>query len=378
MNAIPRYRKGVPKKVVCPTSFCEFPVGRILFGSWNPNVPATAPGRYGLWERLRGLPPQRPIVNGELLTRKMCPKCKHDLPWSAGTQPNLVLGLVGAKSSGKTHYVASLVIEGLERNLPSRFQASLMGLTTDTARRRNEFYKQLFQRRVVIPLTVGTPPPLIYDLTINGALWRENVNRSVALSLYDTAGENLNDPATANTMVQYLRVASGLVFIVDPLQSPDIRNALPGAVVPAYDPAATPDAILNQVLGMLAQRNVLRPGEKLPVPVAVVLSKCDVLRDYGLIDKDCLWNRNEHHVRFFNTMIHDDMNGTIAQVMRRYHTQAVQIIKNRFRRYAFFGVSATGCCPDANGRYPKIAPWRLEDPLLWLLAELGVIPAKEM
>ena len=45
--------------------------------------------------------------------------------------------------------------------------------------------------------------------------------------------------------------------------------------------------------------------------------------------------------------------------------------------YAFFGVSATGCASNKTTHlYPFVSPWRVEDPLMWLLAELGVIPTK--
>jgi hypothetical protein len=48
-----------------------------------------------------------------------------------------------------------------------------------------------------------------------------------------------------------------------------------------------------------------------------------------------------------------------------------------FRTHAFFGVSATGCEIDpATRRYPQVLPWRVEEPLLWLLATFGVIPEK--
>jgi hypothetical protein len=67
----------------------------------------------------------------------------------------------------------------------------------------------------------------------------------------------------------------------------------------------------------------------------------------------------------------------MEEQMLRWNQRAYNTVKTRFSRHAFFGVSATGCASDKDThRYKYISPWRVEDPLLWLLAELGVIPAQ--
>jgi len=64
----------------------------------------------------------------------------------------------------------------------------------------------------------------------------------------------------------------------------------------------------------------------------------------------------------------------MGEYVQRWSEPAYRIIRQKFSRFAFFGVSATGCASDGDtGRYRFVAPWRVEDPVLWLLAELGVI-----
>jgi len=228
-----------------------------------------------------------------------------------------------------------------------------------------------------LPKTIGTPAPLIDDLTFDGKLWGEERNRSVILALYDTAGENLGNPDVARRMVQYLRIASGVMFLIDPLQVETVRQLVPRETLPPVDPLGDPCRIIGNVFQELENSKVVAKNEPLSIPVAVVLTKCDVLRERGLIELNRLWNSDQRHVRAYDTAYHNDMNGMMGEYVHQWSEKAFSTVRSRFSRHAFFGVSATGCASDPKtGVYPYIAPFRVEDPLLWLLSELGVIPAR--
>lgn len=373
-----RYHAGVPRTVICPSCFEEFPVEKMLFDSHGGGEAVTA--RYTPLHRLLRLPLATPRnKRGQLLTRKLCPRDQnHILPFTAGVQESLIIGIIGAKYSGKSHYIAALV-QRLEGQVGADLQVALLPVTDETQKRyRDEFYNPLFGKRLELPMTVGTPPPLIYDLTLDGKLWNEKRNRAVTLALYDTAGENLQDSNTARQMVDYLRVASGIIFLVDPLQVPAVREILPPSVhPPLLDHDAAPHQIIANVLQLLENGAVISANVPLSVPVAVVLTKCDVLRDAGLVDTNRLWNTDKRHIGYFDREAHEDMDGTMGEYFQRWSTAAYSNIQRRFSHYAFFGVSATGCAADqATRRYKYVSPWRVEDPLLWLLAELGIIPTR--
>lgn len=375
----PPFHRGAPRRVICPVCFEKFQPHKILYTSATGGEPV--PGRYTWFDRLLRRPPRPPLdERGEPLTRKLCPH-KHALPFTAGTQTSLVLGLIGAKFSGKSHYIASLV-QCLEDRVSNDLQAALLPLTDETPERyRREFYDPLFKNRLELGLTVGTPPPLIYDLTLDGKLWGERNNRgkrnnrSVALALYDTAGENFDNPAAVQQMVKYVRVASGIMLLIDPLQFREVREALPDTIqLPEVE---DPNAILGRVLKELEEGKVLIENAPLATPMAVVVTKCDVLRDAGLIAANRLWSTDTRHIGFFNSEAQEDMSGMMGEYLQRWCPAVYHTIAQRFTRFAFFGVSATGCASDANTRrYKYISPWRVEDPLLWLLAEVGVLPSR--
>jgi hypothetical protein len=373
-----RFRAGVPKSVVCPECFDEFPLEKMLFSSFEGGEPV--PGRYSLLDKLRGQPLLPPTNNkGQRLTQKHCPNQKHVLPFTAGAQASLVIGLIGAKFSGKSHYIASLV-KRIEGQVGGDLQASLLPVSDETQiRYKQDFHDPLFGKGLELSATLaGTPKPLIYDLTIDGALWKEKRNRAVTLALYDTAGENLDSRDTVQQMLRYLRVASGIMFLVDPLQAPAVRDALPSHIpIPNLDATAEPNVILSRVLQVLENGRVVAQAGSLATPVAVVLTKCDVLREANLLEPNRLWSTDHRHVGYFDREAHADMSGMMAEYVQRYCPAAYNTVTQRFARHAFFGASATGCASDqATRRYKYISPWRVEDPLLWLLSELGVIPAQ--
>jgi GTPase SAR1 family protein len=367
------YRPGVPKTVICPKCFGAFPLAEMNFADAKGNMVA---GRYGFLDRVlrRPLRPPRDAHGGNC-TVKLCPK-KHQLPFNTGTQNSLVIGLIGARSSGKSHYIASL-IDRLQGPVGNDMQLGLMPVTDETADRyRVEFHEPLFVRHLQLPATPRLPPPLIYELSIDGALWGQKRSRSVTLALYDTAGEDLNDPQVVRQMLLYIPVASGILLLADPLQMPGVRQLLPASSLPPPLKDADPHPILERVIPELEHRRLATRAGKHAVPLAVVLTKCDALREAGLIERDRVWHTNMRHIGYFNRQIHGDMHGMMGECLQRWSNPVYTTVASRFARHAFFGVSATGCAPDPRTqRFPHVSPRRVEDPLLWLLAELGVIPS---
>ena len=377
-QALRRYQQGVPREVICPYCFEEFPLQHMLFTAYGGNE-EPRPARHTWLDRMLHRPLRTPMDKQKrLLTQKRCPQCSQVLPYTAGTQASLVIGVIGAKFSGKSHYIAALV-ERLAGQVAFDLQADLLPVTEQTSERyRREFYEPLFGKGLELPATAGEPPPLIYDLYLTGKLKGKQRNRAVTLALYDTAGENFNNPESVRQMVRYLRVASGILFLIDPLQSAVVRQALPSSVpLPDLDQMAEPNFIISRVLTELEGNKILTEAGPLATPVAVVLTKCDVLRESNLIDSNRLWSNDFRHVGYFDREAHEDMSGMLGECVQRWSPKAYNTIQARFAHHAFFGVSPTGCASDkTTHRYKFVSPWRVEDPLLWLLAELGVIPSR--
>ncbi|MEM7013296.1 MAG: hypothetical protein AAF585_17630, partial [Verrucomicrobiota bacterium] len=376
------YRQGAPEEIVCPSCLLPFPTRQLLFLPGVSQVGQQAKpqvGKIGFFDKMRNQPPKPPKDEfGRQYSRRICPlpDCGRELPVTAGSQPNLIIGLVGAKFSGKTHYITSLIHRLGE--IAVDFDASLVHQGDATQDRYEDMREQLFDLREELAVTTGAPPPLVYDLQIGGSLWNTPLDRSATLALYDTAGENLDSASEAERMVQYLRVASGLIFLIDPLQIQRVRDRIPNPPkIAGGDIGFTdPQVIIGNVLDLLEKNGALNAGERLQLPVAVVLAKSDALRDQGLMPETRIWNSKRGHRLALDQTLINDVSGMFGEFLQRYAPDAYATIVQRFPNHAFFGVSATGCAPDEDG-FPFIAPWRVEDPLLWLMGQLQLIPIRE-
>jgi len=370
------YRAGTPRTIVCPFDFQEFPIEDIQYRHRDKTdaIKANYTAWERLWGRIRGRKRKVKVAkdaSGLIYPQKFCPQ-GHLLPINADRQESLTIGLIGAKYSGKTHYVGALVNRLFSRTAED-LNIGLTGVTDDTNKRyEREFRRPFIENHNELPMTVGSPPPLIYSVRCN--LPDKNQFQSVNLALYETAGENLEDPETAREMVKYLSVAAGVMLLVDPLQIETVRQSLPASFrKPALDPNATPCGIINNINSILETHKV---DGVLSIPVAVVMTKCDELRETGLIEPNRLWcMEDKRHRDYFHREWHEDMSGMMGEYLQHWDLAAYSAAVKQYPRHAFFGVSATGCASE-GGRFKFVSPWRVEDPLVWLLTELGVLPPK--
>jgi len=288
---------------------------------------------------------------------------------------DVIIGLVGAKFSGKSHFVATL-LDRLEGPVGRAFAASLLHIDDATVTRRMREFQEPLCHGLELPVTDPDAPPLLYNLTVAAPGHRGGYRR-VTLVLCDTAGENFDKQDDITERTKFLSCASGLIFLVDPLQTTVVRQVLPATVKRPAQMTA-PNVILGRVMQELSKRgliDVISRGRKrkLAMPVAVAFAKCDTLRDARIIDSHCLWSQDIRHESRYDLSLHNDVSGMFSEYMHQWDLTAWNTIRTHFERFAFFGVSATGCASDEQGRYARIAPWRVEDPLLWLLYQLGVI-----
>ncbi len=361
---------GPPTEVICPHPGCfeVFHPREVLYR--DPE--AQGEPELGRWSRLRGLRPPPTLRAG---AEKICPSCRRRLPRTAGSQPSLLIGLVGGMESGKSHYVATLVHQ-LRHEVALRFNFALVALDQSTMDRyRSEFYEPLFEHRSQIDKTQATAAPLLYELSIAPRDGRERRLRSVTLALYDTAGDFFESMQDVATNTPYLRRVAGLVLLVDPLQIAEVRDHVgSAAALPQEHPRGRPMHVIQTVMNELTKSPTAQPGARFETPLAVTATKCDVLRDVGLIPGNCAWSdETAVHDGTYDRRLHDAINGLFAERIRRWVPDAHQTVAVRFADYAFFGISATGCSPGEDRRYDYVAPWRVEEPLLWLLWRLGVL-----
>jgi hypothetical protein len=310
-------------------------------------------------------------VSGARTSERACPFCHTSLPLYFGRVSSQLIALVGARDSGKTVFMTVFMHEFGNR-LGSRLGASIQGADDETRSTFKRDYEQRLYTGHSLPdptFTVaaerrGYRPPMVFRFKFRA--------RQTLLSFFDTAGEDLTTKNSMALNERYLQAADAVILVLDPLQTPGGRQLAADNEL-LQDPRAEDDPyhVLQRITEMLKEGH---PDRLVPKPLAVVFTKLDALWDNfpegsalrrrepacaGCDERDSL--EVHSHVR---ALLHDWDGGQIDQYLQY-----------NFRHFRYFGVSALGAIPTPDKRVSAaIQPYRVADPILWLLSKAHAVP----
>lgn len=318
---------------------------------------------------------------GQVSLRRVCPHCHNELAGDYCDVPSRLVALVGAKNAGKSTYIA-VFIRQLLNQVGKELQASLMACDDRTSRRyREHFERPLYERGELLPVTQSAASelhePLVYRLTLTRRWWRLRRRRALTLVLFDTAGEDLTSNDSVDQHLRYLGVADAVVFLVDPLELPGARSYLrvEASAGPAVAPADDPLDVIRRVTALLRAAHGRPPPKRLPLPVAVALTKIDALGEQVAAQSQLHLPRpRTGRLDLADRGLVDEQ---VRALLEDWGAGAIdRELANSYQAHALFGLSALGHPPKAGGVDPAgISPHRVEDPLLWLLHRFRMIPA---
>lgn len=389
-------------QITCLYCFSLFAQEKALFRCTNTNCPNRPPDP--IFAAYEGLPDSGPM--GRLIdtplsprrllsraaptlsttcpdcqretSRRVCPVCHHDLQHDAGMVDEKIIAVIGARSAGKSSYIAALVWR-LQHEVGMNFGAALNAMNDYTrARYRQDFERPLFVDRRVLEATrpagmeARTKTPMVFRMTFDTGGRRPRV---ASLVLFDTAGEDMQSLDAMSAEARYICHADALIFLLDPLQIDTVRTLLPQADLPARDPGAEPAQIVERLRELYERTHNLRPGQKIDRPVAFTLSKIDTL--YPIIDPGSALFRTGEHFGFLNLRDVETVHTEIFNYVQAWMGPAFNnTVRSSFRNYRYFGVSALGRAPNREV-IQAVTPLRVEDPALWIFHQFGLIAGKK-
>jgi len=314
--------------------------------------------------------------------KRICPHCHMELPHTTGHFKNYIFAVIGAKDTGKSHYIAVL-IDQIKRRIGPKL-GLLMTAENDftTERYANDFYKPIFKDRKVINTTKSATidrsvqHPMVYSIRVTGnSLFEKNkIIKYITLVFFDTAGEDLNSEDTMSTVNKYIYRADGIILLIDPLQLNTVRNQLKpmGTALPNAKINTGTSDILNRTTRLIEKGRKLNPTTKINTPLAICFSKFDAV--LPLIDKQFQLNSSAKHDNGFDNDDFEAINNEMESLLEQWGGQdIIHLTKTRYKEYGYFGLSALGCNPHDTSKIPSVVPSRVEDPFLWLLAKNGII-----
>jgi len=321
---------------------------------------------------------------------RRCPNsaCKKALPYNITTNESCVIGVIGGRGSGKSHYIAALIETLLYRTpIDNLGIVEMAPLPKIQAQFTREYYNPLFGQRGKLQANIPgkLTDPLVYTFTFAPQA-EGQPPRSLNLVMIDVSGEDLTDETQMVRIARFLLHARGFIMVVDPLVSESFVDLLPPHLKPSDPPGERALVVLNNLILNIRRYRGLSDGTKIPLPIAIVTGKGDLARnvlsptdlrteplrgsDQRLPDADY---RNGFSLEQYQRVsdasevfLRDFDNGPLVQRARGvFHKDQV----------SFSTVTATGQhFDDQLGQFRgAITPRRCADPLLWIFHSLGFL-----
>ncbi|MEV0623017.1 hypothetical protein AB0I81_57535 [Nonomuraea sp. NPDC050404] len=319
-----------------------------------------------------------------ITSKRVCPQCHNDLPGGYANMHGRIIALVGPKTSGKSTYTTILVRE-LRTRVGNAFDSAVNVMDDRTAAEYADRERRLYDEgqlpAATAPAGTDLVYPLLFRFTLRVRRFLRTRSRSSSLVFFDTAGEDLETADSTARHVHYLAEADGIILLVDPLQFGPVRDALNGRVTDMPKQGTPPDRIVAIIGQLIRDRRNRSGGSRLDIPLAVALTKVDLLPpllDEGSRLLRCAWHDgalDRADLREVDDEVRAHLQDWDEGALRRQ-------VEADFSRHAFFALSALGGEPDMQDHgktTPKggIRPIRPEDPVLWLFHLFGLIRAKK-
>lgn len=371
----------------CPFCNYEFRLAQAaIISTINPGK-ILRQGRPGAFKTVFGKTP----LDGSVFTPEgacyQCPNCLLALPYRYESSTNISIGVVGDTSSGKTHYLAALLSQLEEGGMTQDTSTSSVRFipqTEDTKRALSE-YRQILENQETFegtrPFILGkngeipVRKPLIFRMLIQNAITTPiQGSRSVNLVFYDLSGEEIADDTRLAQFGWPILQAQAFIYLADPFSMKGVIDLLPPNKKPkigqyTISTRRASNMVLDKAIDVIRRYRQLPPDRRLPFPIAIMLSKSDVLEEIiptaerqnaTFLDQtqyDGLVHVNElmHN--------HEALGKWLESVKETRLTRSALQVPNS----SYFAVSATGCSPNNAGRFTSIRPRRCLDPLLWIL-----------
>lgn len=310
---------------------------------------------------------------------RVCPCCHTTLSANFGASASPLIAMVGATGTGKTMYLNVLAHE-LKNGLRRRFDADVRMSQASSSISLEQIYQQSVLSAQTVAAVGGRRPPVVFE-------WRQQHSvaglmhrlRTTFLSFYDTAGEDLTNQNSAHDLA-YLGAADALILLLDPFMIPHAREqiSLPDEAVRSRE--STVD-VVNRVTEALRVSHSVKARGRVKIPVAVAFAKIDAFFDVLGPDHPLARRPDGQAPPVYDETAGQAVHENVRSLLFDWQADDIDAhLRFNYENFRYFAVSSLGSQPDYQGQIidPRgIQPFRVDEPLLWLLSLIGVIPRRE-
>ncbi|GAA1832284.1 hypothetical protein ACFFOM_13720 [Microlunatus capsulatus] len=318
--------------------------------------------------------------------RRFCPECKKVLLREYLENQGSNVAVIGSAASGKTTYIGVLLHE-LRGRVATAFNGMAVDLLGDESRKNYDerFATPLFDLGETVrktPALVGDSKiePLIFTLKFpagRAVLGGTKVHSALSV-FYDASGENMITADAMDPLVRYLDTAGGILLLIDPMAMPAVRRRFGNTMSRSAQATKMLDQqVMIERLSELLRESATHGNRKHAVPLAVALTKIDLLRDS--FEADSPLRRTARHDGYYDDDdgrdVHEEVRGWLDEWFGPAFDNSLAA---NFATYRYFGLTSLGAPPQDEAKIAAsgVHPYRVEDPMLWLLAKFGSVKSR--
>ncbi len=323
---------------------------------------------------------------GQELDERLCPYCHNHVVYHAGEHEMKLISVIGDTEVGKSIYL-TILEQMLQEDSYFKGTMKFMG----TPEEKNLYFgkiEELLNKKEMHEATEREkipPMPFLYQYKTS-----DGKEHSYLIVFCDIAGEDCREKETLRQNGYHLKASSGLLFLIDPTRFAKVKNAIDGEndISQRYQ---------QEILTAIDQYLIAEThGKKTKIPAAIVLTKSDMLKEIGAVRGSEKYQYvledaegNEKHPGFFNKEVAANLNYVVPRLMSDLGAATLcNVVEGSFETFNYFVVSALGKSPEKveieDGGIARkikrieghIAPYRVTEPLYWLLSQSGCIPFK--
>lgn len=368
---------------------CKLSATKEYVDYWHISAESQAaqrPNVYsGGWSLFGPAKPKSCPECGDSSADYVCPHCHNSLPEDMVKYGTDIIPIVGGPFVGKTCFMVALLEQLDKHGYKLNIVSSLQSLYGDGAEKFKEMRNTLFKYKQCLektpPRTDGISTPWFVKLETKRG------KRPTFLVFYDIAGEQFTDAKVMRQQAAQLRHASGAIVLLDSMDLEPVKMARQRAGEHSADEIFDITQTVKELFDLSSNDHVLEDA-----PIAFAFSKVDVIdrfrSDLGAFGDSIDLKQNTLFLspKFsYNNLVHRadfDQFLDECQVMNQTLMQGLSanemgnlIANNNWKRenLHYFGVSALGQEPEADFSIntPKLTPYRVLDPLIWILHRLG-------
>ncbi|MGC5031775.1 hypothetical protein [Micromonospora sp. DT229] len=388
-------------RVSCPYCYHKINGSRLWYqctGRGSPGRKGCAPARDEARERETGFNEQvRPVFGlanrspiwpakaecptcGAQSGIRACPRCHTPLSSNFGASVNPLIAMVGAKGTGKSVYLTVLAHQ-LLNDMSGRFDADvrMSGISQRRALGGDQLEistifdsQRLFEQSA--QAVNGRQPPTVFEWRREHRIAGIRRFRTSFLSFYDTAGEDLTAQETTHDLT-YLGAASALILLLDPFMIPQARQLIRLPTEAVRSTEATVD-VVNRVTEKLRVSHSIRSTRAIRIPVAVAFAKMDAF--FPVLGSDHPLLRQPSPTPYYDDVAGQATHEQVRAVLADWGGDDIdRHLRFNYANFRYFAVSSLGAPPDyTKGAVNEggVRPFRVAEPLLWLLSQFNVVP----